>query len=259
MDSASVEAMITLDFSRDGAPVIQCNLHSTPVYKWDWSRKWPCVQCGSRPSATGSSSNCEKQNLQNKTALLCTKQYKTPPCQLAMKLLTPHGISTYALILQQLYNWHVDWSFMDDWIPFHMVRYHCVRYVMRWYDLSAYPIHPQLVCMPMLFERHNPVTTPWVEPEDAPPETFVDNIFTGAPLYRPVLHMVLLYHGRIPTRDARRVFRWLRRLRLQCARRVLLLRLRHLDDAVDRILAHCNAAEVCNIWRAQDFYLNWPL
>jgi hypothetical protein len=50
MDSASVEAMITLDFSRDGAPVIQCNLHSTPAYKWDWSIKWgeprePCVQC----------------------------------------------------------------------------------------------------------------------------------------------------------------------------------------------------------------------
>jgi hypothetical protein len=48
MDSASVEAMITLDFSRDGAPVIQCNLHSTPAYKWDWSIPWwgePCVQC----------------------------------------------------------------------------------------------------------------------------------------------------------------------------------------------------------------------
>jgi hypothetical protein len=176
-----------------------------------------------------------------------------------MLLFTPHGVNLYALMLQQLHSWHVDWGFMDDWIPFHGVAHYTVRYVVHFYDPSEYPTHPQQVLMmSMLYDRHSPLHgRGWVAPNHAhaPSEAFVDSIFTGAPLYRPILHMVFLHHGRIPTRDPHRVFRWLRRLRLRCARRVLLPRLKHSQDAVDSILAHCNAAEVCHIWSALD--PNW--
>lgn len=172
-----------------------------------------------------------------------------------MLLFTPHGVNLYTLMLQQLHNWNVDWRFMDDCIPFNMVRYHTVRYVMHWYDLSEYPRHPQQVNWPMLYELHSDFQAQSFAPADAPSEAFVENIFTGGPLYRPILHMVFVHHGRIPTRDPHRVFRWLRRLRLRCARRVLLLRLDHHEDAVDSVLAHCNAAEVCHIWSALD--PNW--
>jgi hypothetical protein len=170
-------------------------------------------------------------------------------------ILTPHGVNAYVLMLQQLHNWDIHWHFMDHWLPSSMVRYHTVRYVMHWHDISEYPTHPQMVNMPMLFELHTPLRTPWVESEDAPADAFFHHLVTGTMTYSVIQHMVHLYHGRIPTSDHHRVFRWLRRSRLFRARSVLLPRVGHREDIVDRILQDCIAAEVCNIWRT----LDWPL
>ena len=34
-----------------------------------------------------------------------------------MLFLTPHGINTYVVLLQQLYSWHIDWDFMETSLP----------------------------------------------------------------------------------------------------------------------------------------------
>lgn len=34
-------------------------------------------------------------------------------------IFTFRGYNMYALMLQQLYNWHVNWDFMTNWCPFH--------------------------------------------------------------------------------------------------------------------------------------------
>ena len=78
-------------------------------------------------------------------------------------ILTWHGINAYALVLQQLYNWDICWSFMDTWLPFHMVRYHTVRYVINWHEMSVYPTRPQMVNRPMLCNPYRSSRTEWIQ------------------------------------------------------------------------------------------------
>jgi len=39
---------------------------------------------------------------------------------------TTSGYNMYVLMLQQLYNWHVDWDFMRVWCPFHAIGSACI-------------------------------------------------------------------------------------------------------------------------------------
>ena len=78
-------------------------------------------------------------------------------------ILTWHGINAYALVLQQLYNWDICWSFMDTWLPFHMVLYHTVSYVINWHEMSVYPTRPQMVNLPMLCNPYRSSRTEWIQ------------------------------------------------------------------------------------------------
>jgi hypothetical protein len=139
-----------------------------------------------------------------------------------MLFLTPHGINTYVVLLQQLYNWHIDWDFMDTSLPWAgIVTMHIEDAV--WFVRT----HEQVpcyfgVCRP-LYRLDRVPRGSW-EPSpggEAPPV----GAFVLGRDYCAVRHMMVLHHGRVPGFD-NTVLRhvcteWLQRARMAVACRLV--------------------------------------
>lgn len=151
------------------------------------------------------------------------------------EIFTEYGINFYTLMKQQLHNYHIDWDFMNNSIPFHYLRYHTVGMISTnanvCLDKRQWKMH-----IPKLYERESLYASPavwrikyWVQPEDAPDDAFFHRVAdaAGQLTYSAILHMVHLHHGCIPDHVSffQKVWRWMCRLSLfwqQDLRKVLL-------------------------------------
>jgi hypothetical protein len=181
------------------------------------------------------------------------------------------GVNGYGLMLQQLYNMNICWEFMDKSLPFHMLKFHDVGFVLQRpiRNLNNIPPSPHMMNIPKLYSLHTEdfyrrghqfsrrtfvvLTSVWSNAGVAPRDAFFPrtNWIFLAPLnpclqtrfiYSPLLHMVHLHHGHIPNRHTffeHKVWRSICRLRFYAARSVLLPRVLHREDIVDLILTKC--------------------
>ena len=67
---------------------------------------------------------------------------------------TSRGYNMYVMMLQQLYNWKVDWDFMCEWCQFHVIDSayigsEMVEARMR-IKSSEWPINNNAVCVPSM-------------------------------------------------------------------------------------------------------------
>ncbi len=179
-----------------------------------------------------------------------------------MLFLTAYGVNTYVVMLQQLYNWHVDWDFMDTALPWaHVVCVH-IAHALWYCRTHAHP--PAYLSLfreaSALSQTVYPVPDgSWATPEPAPRACFV---LPGS--FCAVRHMQLLHHGRVPIaltlcQPCIGLYSpftpWLLRLHIAAARRligpacrVLLARL-HDQDLVEHVLGVLKRVLIDDIWR----------
>jgi len=148
--------------------------------------------------------------------------YITKPFIREMLFLTKNGPNLYSVLLQQMYNWEIDWEFMEKFLPWTNIRViyidHALWYV-RTYKLVPHHFTVFSNTLDGFFE-HLPVPDGiWVQPKDPP---------VGAcrgRRYCAVRHMMLLHHGRVPGFDDTMLrsycTEWLLRLRFEAACRLV--------------------------------------
>jgi hypothetical protein len=142
-----------------------------------------------------------------------------------MLFLTPHGINTYVVLLQQLYNWHIDWDFMETSLPWalnHGTMH--IRYAVWFVQTHEQVPYYFGVCRKELFHPYRDLQyTPYPVPRGSwqarPGDEFPPvGAFVLGRDYCAVRHMMVLHHGRVPGFDdtvLRHVCtEWLHRVRM---------------------------------------------
>jgi hypothetical protein len=138
-----------------------------------------------------------------------------------MLFLTPHGINTYVVLLQQLYNFHIDWDFMETSLPWDFVGTMHIKHAV-WFVQTHQQVYYYFgVCLKELFHPYRDLQyTPypvqrgsWQKPRNLP----IYALVLGRD-YCAVRHMMVLQHGRVPGFDdtvLRHVCtEWLHRVRM---------------------------------------------
>jgi hypothetical protein len=175
-----------------------------------------------------------------------------------MLFLTEYGFNTYVVMLQQLYNWQIDWDFMNTSLPWANVVCAHIGHAL-WYCLThEHPPSCSSLFRERDFWRQTVYAVPdgsWVAPESAPRACCVDGRFFAQ--YCAVRHMQLLHHGRVPIAlDTQcTVTPWLLRLHVAAARRLigpacqLLLARLNDKDLVEHVLGDLKRVLMDDIWR----------
>jgi hypothetical protein len=139
-----------------------------------------------------------------------------------MIFLTPYGFNTYSVLLQQLYNWHIDPEFMQDSLPWANIRVMHIAVALFYVRVHEHVPWHLGVYSEFPFTREHVYPVPlgsWVEPENPPAGAFCGRYFCA------VRHMTVLHHGRVLRRTdtmLRNVCtEWLLRVRMAAARRLV--------------------------------------
>jgi hypothetical protein len=186
-----------------------------------------------------------------------------------MIFLTEYGLNTYVVMLQQLFNWQIDWDFMTTSLPWADITCAHVDHALWYCTTHEHP--PSFLSLfreqSYLSETVYPVPEgSWAAPVAAPHGCCVHGRFCAvlAALHGgcvhgvcAVRHMQLLHHGRVPvTLDTLcSVTPWLLRLHTEATRRLLepardALRARlHDEDLVAHVLGVYKRLLMDAIWR----------
>jgi hypothetical protein len=139
-----------------------------------------------------------------------------------MLFLTPHGINTYVVLLQQLYSWHIDWDFMETSLPWADVGTMHIAHAVWFVQTHEQVYYYFGVCRKELLQPYYwdlqytpyPVRRGSWDRGEAPPV----GAFVLGRDYCAVRHMMVLHHGRVPGFDdtvLRHVCsKWLQRARM---------------------------------------------
>jgi hypothetical protein len=186
-----------------------------------------------------------------------------------MILLTKHGINTYVLLLQHLYNWNIDWDFMRIYLPYASIRadvspttnrsrHHiydmhiedALRYVI---SHTAVQRHFDLCRVTWTLSVYPVPHDTWTVSASGEDEGVLAKCMVGG-RFCAVRHMMILWHGRVPgfcdwiERDY--FINWLIQVRVRNARHLALAAHKALharldddlvqhDDLVQYILDRC--------------------
>lgn len=139
-----------------------------------------------------------------------------------MLFLTENGPNLYSVLLQQMYNWYIDWEFMEKFLPWTNIRVLYMDHALWYVETYKHIPHHLTVFHNTLDGFLEPLPVPdgiWVQPKNPP---------VGACRgcrYCAVRHMMLLHHGRVPGFDDTMLqsyyTEWLLRLRFEAACRLV--------------------------------------